>query len=99
MVVHTLVVVKGGGESLVATLERMEEANMGAGAGVGCWAVVVLGAVFAFYEYRRERPLGSRLVPWGPPEPPRENRFHVRRDVESVEWMLRYMARNASPSA
>lgn len=42
-----------------------------------------------FYEYHQHRPVNNRLLPWG--HQPGQNTYHVRRDSEIIDWMLRRM--------
>ena len=86
--------------SLEASLERLENAleNPESTTGVGrCWALLIRGVEFMFYEYHQHRPGNYRLLPWGPRDQPEWNVYHVRRDAETIDWMFRRMVQQDDP--
>ena len=86
--------------SLEASLERLENAleNSESTTGVGrCWALLIRGVEFMFYEYHQHRPGNYRLLPWGPRDQPEWNVYHVRRDAETIDWMFRRMVQQDDP--
>ncbi|KAK2814332.1 hypothetical protein FQN49_008216 [Arthroderma sp. PD_2] len=84
-------------ESFERSLEQLEDVleqgNMEFGR---CWAILVRGCTFCFYEYHSNLPANSRLIPWVPPGQS-QNEFHGRSDSMVVDWMLRHIAQNTSP--
>lgn len=98
---HTFVEAKRASDGLQASLEQLENALEHANTQFGrCWAIMSHGINFKFYEYHRNLPEHTRLIPWGPPNQrqPR-NSFHARNDSVEVDWMLRHMAQNDTPPA
>lgn len=86
--------------SLEAAFERLENAleNSESTTRVGrCWALLIRGVEFMFYEYHQNRPGNHRLLPWGSPDQPERNGYHVRRDAETIDWMLRQMIQQDTP--
>ena len=86
--------------SLEAAFERLENAleNSESTTRVGrCWALLIRGVEFMFYEYQQNRPGNHRLLPWGSPDQPERNVYHVRRDAETIDWMLRQMIQQDTP--
>lgn len=86
--------------SLDTSLERLEHAveNSKSATEAGrCWALLIRGVEFMFYEYHQHRPGNDRLLPWGPPDQPERNVYHVRQDAGTIDWMLRRMAQQDTP--
>lgn len=86
--------------SLEAAFERLENAleNSESTTRVGrYWALLIRGVEFMFYEYQQNRPGNHRLLPWGSPDQPERNVYHVRRDAETIDWMLRQMIQQDTP--
>ena len=86
--------------SLEAAFERLENAleNSESTTRVGrYWALLIRGVEFMFYEYQQNRPGNHPLLPWGSPDQPERNVYHVRRDAETIDWMLRQMIQQDTP--
>ncbi|KGO77092.1 hypothetical protein PITC_024480 [Penicillium italicum] len=98
---HIFVEAKRASEKLQASLEQLENALEHANTQFGrCWAIIIHGTDFKFYEYHQNRTEHARLLPWGPPNQSQlQNSFHARNDSVEVEWMLRHMAQNDTPPA
>lgn len=63
-----------------------------------CWALLIVGARFSFFEYHQNLPPGRRLlsrVPLGGST----NEFHALHDSPAVDKMLRHMYRHPVPPA
>ncbi|KAJ5483140.1 hypothetical protein N7530_002386 [Penicillium desertorum] len=98
---HTFAEVKRASDNLQASLEQLEHALEHANTQFGrCWAIMIHGIKFKFYEYHRNLPEHACLIPRGPPnQRQRRNTFHARNDSVEVDWMLRRMAQNGTPPA
>ncbi|OJD12508.1 hypothetical protein ACJ73_09340 [Blastomyces percursus] len=95
---HTLAEAKKTADSVQAALEQLENALENANTEFGrCWAILVHGCTFYFYEYHLNLPLNARLIPWGPPGQLSRNSFHARNDSVAIDWMLRHMGQNNTP--
>lgn len=81
-------------ETALSELEKdLEHANTEHGR---CWALLIVGAQFNFFEYHHNLPLGQRLlsrIPLGGST----NEFHALHDGPAVEKMLRYTNRHPVP--
>lgn len=49
-----------------------------------CWALLIQGVEFMFYEYHQHRPVNNRLLPWGSPDQP------GRRYLPCATWFRNY---------
>lgn len=97
---HTVVEAKKQIDPLDASLEQLENALENSNTEFGrCWALLIRGVEFMFYEYHQYRPVNNRLLPWGPPDQLGRNTYHVRHDSETIDWMLRQMIQQATPPA
>lgn len=97
---HTVVEAKKQTDPLHASLEQLENALENSNTEFGrCWALLIRGTDFMFYEYHQNRSANDRLLPWGPPDQPRQNKFHVRRDATIIDRMLRHMIQHHTPPA
>lgn len=95
---HTVAGAKRASDQLQASLESLENALEHANTQFGrCWAIMIDGIDFKFYEYHRNLPEHARLIPWGPPNQQPRNSFHARNDSAELDWMLRHMAQNDTP--
>ncbi|CRG89699.1 hypothetical protein PISL3812_06738 [Talaromyces islandicus] len=80
-----------------SSLDQLKNALEGPNAQVDrCWAVLIQGCNFQFYEYHRGLPDEGRLLPWKSPGQS-TNVFHVRSDSAVIHGMLRHMAENSMP--
>ncbi|KAL1847789.1 hypothetical protein Plec18167_002521 [Paecilomyces lecythidis] len=96
---HTLAEAKRNSDPLEASLDQLQGALDEANTEFGrCWALMIRGPEFGFYEYHENLPENARLVPWGPPNQQR-NTFHARNDCVIIDWMLRHMVQNDAPPA
>lgn len=93
---HTVVEAKKQTDPLDGSLEQLENALENSNTEFGrCWALLIRGVEFMFYEYHQHRPVNNRLLPWG--HQPGQNTYHVRRDSEIIDWMLRRMVQQDTP--
>lgn len=70
---HTVAGAKKADDSLETSLQQLETALEEANTPFGrCWAIMVHGPRFLFYEYHRTLGGNHRLVPWGPPDQQRQ---------------------------
>lgn len=93
---HTVVEVKKQTGPLDTSLKQLENALENSNTEFGrCWALLIRGVEFMFYEYHQNRPVNNRLLPWG--HQPRQNTYHVRHDSEKIDWMLRRMIQQDIP--
>lgn len=96
----TIVEATRTGDSLQSSLEQLEDTLNHANTELGrCWAIIIHGVNFKFYEYHRNPSAQTCLVPWGPPGQQHQNSFHVRDGSAEIDWMLRHMAQNSTPLA
>lgn len=97
---HSVVEAKKQTDALDASLEQLENALEHSNTEFGrCWAMLIRGVEFMFYEYHQHRPVNHRLLPWGPPNQPGRHTYHVRHDCEIIDWMLRRMVQQDTPPA
>lgn len=97
---HTVAEAKRTSDALQASLEQLENAVEHANTEFGrCWAIMIHGFTFKFYEYHRNLPEHARLLPWGPPDQQQQNSFHALHDSVIIDWMLRHMAQHDTPTA
>ncbi|RMJ26819.1 hypothetical protein PHISP_02306 [Aspergillus sp. HF37] len=97
---HTVSGAKKADDGLETSMQQLETALEEANTPFGrCWAIMVHGPRFIFYEYHRTLEENHRLVPWGPPDQPWQNTFHARSDAAAIEWMLLHMAHTNTPPA
>lgn len=97
---HTVAEAKRTSDPLGASLEQLENALEHANTEFKrCWAIMIHGYTFKFYEYHGNLPAHARLIPWGPPNQAQQNSFHARIDSLAIDWMLRHMAQNDTPLA
>lgn len=100
---HAIAEARSSMDSFKSILEHLEDTLEHANIPFErCWAIVIHGAIFNFYEYHRNLPENERLIPCGPPtESQRERRdsFHARNDSVEIDWMLRHVAQNDTPPA
>ncbi|EEH11157.1 predicted protein [Histoplasma capsulatum G186AR] len=97
---HTVAEAKRDTDSITAALEQLENALEQANTEFGrCWAMLIHGCNFQFFEYHIHLPAGERLIPWGPPNQPSQNLFHCRNESVTIDWMLRHMGQNNTPPA
>ncbi|GLA30358.1 hypothetical protein M752DRAFT_279533 [Aspergillus phoenicis ATCC 13157] len=98
---HTVTEAKKSDDSIPASLEQLQNALEHSNTGFRrCWAILVHGATFYFYEYHESLPPNNRLLPWAPPGRPQgQNAFHARQNSVEIDWMLRHMAQNDTPPA
>lgn len=93
---HTVVEAKNQTDPLDGSLEQLENALENSNTEFGrCWALLIRGVEFMFYKYHQHRPVNNRLHPWG--HSPGQNTYHVRRDSEIIDWMLRRMIQQDTP--
>ncbi|KAJ5146497.1 uncharacterized protein N7515_001061 [Penicillium bovifimosum] len=97
---HTFAKAKPASDDPQASLGELEKALEHANTQFGrCWAIMIHGINFKFYEYHRNLPEHARLIPWSPPDEPQRNSFHARNDSVEIDSMLRHMAQNDTPPA
>ncbi|OAX79336.1 hypothetical protein ACJ72_06343 [Emergomyces africanus] len=97
---HTVAEAKKDTDSITAALEQFENALEQANTEFGrCWAMLIHGCNFHFFEYHIHLPVGERLIPWVPPNRSSQNLFHGRNDSITIDWMLRHMGQNNTPPA
>lgn len=93
---HTVVEAKKQTDPLDGSLEQLENALENSNTEFGrCWALLIRGVEFMFYKYHQHRPVNNRLLPWG--HQPGQNTYHVQRDSEIIDWMLRRMIQQDNP--
>ena len=93
---HTVVEAKKQTDPLDGSLEQLENALENSNNEFGrCWALLIRGVEFMFYKYHQHRPVNNRLLPWG--HQPGQNTYHVQRDSEIIDWMLRRMIQQDTP--
>lgn len=81
---HTLVQVKPTSDPI--SLEQLENALEHANTNFRrCWAIIIHEFTFTFYEYHRDLPKHTRLVPWGPPNQHQQSSFHARKDIIAID--------------
>lgn len=101
VVEHTVAEAKRQLDAVSASLDQLHNAIEHSNTEFGrCWAILIHGPTFHFYEYHKTLPTNARLVPWGPPNQHHlQNTFHARRDSVTIDWMLRHMALHDTPPA
>lgn len=88
---------KGSSDASLHQLEKaLGQSNTESGR---CWALMIHGTRFSFYEYHLSLPPNHRLIPWGPSSQPARNSFHVRHDAAIIDLMLQRMAQDKAPPA
>jgi hypothetical protein len=77
------------------SLEQLENTLQHANTELGrCWAIIIHGFTFKFYEYHLDLPEHTYLVPWGPPNQQEQNCFQAHHDSMAIDWMLRFMVQH-----
>lgn len=94
---HTVVKVKRQADSLDESLKELENVLENSNTEFGCcWALLIRGVEFMFYEYHQSRPVDNRLLPWG--HQLGQNTYHVRRDSEIIDGMFQRMIQQDTPA-
>ncbi|KFZ11446.1 hypothetical protein V501_04776 [Pseudogymnoascus sp. VKM F-4519 (FW-2642)] len=98
---HTFIGVKGPVAPTKQSLDLLEGGlERSTTRSVSCWAMMILGSNFEFYQHHILQPVNNRLAPWGPPDQDQaRNSFHVRDDSAAIDWMLRHMLQCNAPPA
>lgn len=97
---HTVAEAKRTSDPLRALLEQLGNALEHANTEFKrCWAIMIHGYTFKFYDYHGNLPAHARLIPWGPPNQAQQNSFHACVDSLAIDWTLRHMAQNDTPPA
>ncbi|KAL3473824.1 hypothetical protein BJX99DRAFT_260940 [Aspergillus californicus] len=95
---HTVAEATSSTDNLDEAMDQLGNALENANTEFGrCWALMVRGPDFMFYEYHANLPVNQRLVPWGPATEPNRNVFHARHNCVAIDWMLRHMQTHNTP--
>ncbi|KAJ6014889.1 hypothetical protein N7540_009480 [Penicillium herquei] len=96
---HVLVEAKHPDERLEDTISQLITALESANTEHGrCWAIMVNGTAFSFYEYHANFPVSHRLIPWCPLGQS-TNTFNLRRDPQVIESIFDHMRQKNEPPA
>lgn len=99
LVDHCVVEAKKESDNVDAAMDQLVNALDHANTQYGrCWAMLVVGPRFHFFEYHCNLPTNHRLLPCFPPGES-TNEFHARHASGAIDAMLRHMQQHHTPPA